>query len=87
MGAGVLAEVGEKEGKMVTVKSGRFGAYINWNRVNAKLPSEYVDDPCYATAVGLLLYNLQDLNNKKQSIQADEESMFSRIQSWFKGEF
>jgi phage host-nuclease inhibitor protein Gam len=29
----------------VTVKSGRFGSYINWNKVNAKLPSEYVNDP------------------------------------------
>jgi hypothetical protein len=30
---------------MVTVKSGRFGIYINWNKVNAKMPSEYLDDP------------------------------------------
>jgi len=40
-----LAELGEKDGSMVTVKSGRFGAYINWGKVNAKLPSEYFDEP------------------------------------------
>jgi hypothetical protein len=27
------------------VKAGRFGSYINWKRVNAKLPTEYIDDP------------------------------------------
>lgn len=45
MGAGVLAEIGEKDGSKVTVKNGRFGAYINWKRVNAKLPVEYMDNP------------------------------------------
>lgn len=30
---------------LIAVKRGRFGAYINWNKVNAKLPSEYLDDP------------------------------------------
>jgi hypothetical protein len=44
-GRGVLAEVGEKDGSMVTVKSGRFGMYINWEKVNAKMPAEYLDDP------------------------------------------
>lgn len=48
---------------------------------------EYVDDPSYATAVGLLKYTTQDFNNKKQSNKTDEESVFKRIQSWFKGEF
>lgn len=43
--AGVLAEIGEKEGSMITVKSGRFGDYINWKKVNAKLPADYFDDP------------------------------------------
>lgn len=43
--AGALAEIGEKEGSMITVKSGRFGEYINWKKVNAKLPAEYFDDP------------------------------------------
>lgn len=45
LGAGVLVEVGEKEGNKVTVKSGRFGPYINWKKVNAKLPVEYMEDP------------------------------------------
>lgn len=45
LGAGVLAEIGEKEGKMVVVKRGRFGMYIAWNKVNAKIPVEYIDDP------------------------------------------
>mmetsp|Transcript_21170 Transcript_21170/g.58884 ORF Transcript_21170/g.58884 Transcript_21170/m.58884 type:complete len:1373 (+) Transcript_21170:276-4394(+) len=45
LSAGVLAEIGEKEGAMIAVKRGRFGAYINWNKVNAKLPSDYLDDP------------------------------------------
>lgn len=44
-GQGVLAELGEMEGSAITVKKGRFGAYLNWKRVNAKLPSEYVDEP------------------------------------------
>ena len=30
---------------MVTVKSGRFGMYLNWKRVNAKMPAEYLDNP------------------------------------------
>ncbi len=43
--AGALAEIGEKEGSMITVKTGRFGDYINWKKVNAKLPADYLDDP------------------------------------------
>lgn len=45
LGAGVLADLGEKEGAKVTVKNGRFGSYINWKKVNAKLPVEYADNP------------------------------------------
>lgn len=30
---------------MVNVKDGRFGIYINWKKVNAKLPPEYADSP------------------------------------------
>lgn len=44
-GQGVIAELGEKDGFMVKVKDGRFGAYVNWKKVNAKLPAEYVNDP------------------------------------------
>jgi phage host-nuclease inhibitor protein Gam len=45
LGRGVLALIGEMEGNKVTVKSGRFGTYINWKKVNAKMPQEYADDP------------------------------------------
>jgi len=42
---GVLAEIGEKEGSKVVVKDGRFGMYLNWKRVNVKMPPEYQDKP------------------------------------------
>ncbi|GKY93125.1 hypothetical protein MPSEU_000280700 [Mayamaea pseudoterrestris] len=42
---GAIADLGEKDGSPVTVKRGRFGNYLNWKRVNAKLPSEYQDEP------------------------------------------
>jgi HMG (high mobility group) box/Topoisomerase C-terminal repeat len=45
LGRGVIGELGEKEGSKVTIKAGRFGMYLNWKRVNAKLPVEYVDNP------------------------------------------
>mmetsp|Transcript_13138 Transcript_13138/g.20406 ORF Transcript_13138/g.20406 Transcript_13138/m.20406 type:complete len:1212 (-) Transcript_13138:4354-7989(-) len=41
----VMAEIGTKEDALITVKNGRFGPYINWNKVNAKLPNEYYDNP------------------------------------------
>jgi DNA topoisomerase-1 len=43
--AGVLAEIGEMDGSMISVKQGRFGEYINWKKVNAKLPRDYLEDP------------------------------------------
>lgn len=45
MGQGIIAELGEKDGSMVKVKDGRYGVYINWRKVNAKLPVEYADNP------------------------------------------
>ena len=45
LGQGVLAELGAKEGSKVVVKEGRFGMYVNWKRVNAKMPPEYHDSP------------------------------------------
>ena len=30
---------------MVTVKSGRFGMYLNWKSVNAKVPADYLSNP------------------------------------------
>lgn len=41
----MIAVLGEMAGSQVTVKSGRFGPYINWRKVNAKLPTEYREDP------------------------------------------
>lgn len=41
----MIAELGEKDGAMVQVKDGRFGVYINWKKVNAKLPVEYAENP------------------------------------------
>jgi cell division protein FtsA len=49
--------------------------------------AEYVDDACFATAVGLLQYGKQSINNKRTSSKKGEESVLKRIQSWFKGEF
>jgi hypothetical protein len=42
---GVLAEIGEKDGIMITVKNGRFGPYINWNKINVNLPGEFRENP------------------------------------------
>jgi DNA topoisomerase-1 len=42
---GVVAEIGERDDSMVTVKDGRFGVYINWKNVNAKLPFNYASNP------------------------------------------
>jgi cell division protein FtsA len=51
--------------------------------------SEYVNDPCYSTAVGLLLYGKEMKNhamNESQNV-AGVGNMLRRISSWFKGEF
>jgi len=50
---------------------------------------EYVNDPSYATVVGLLHYGMQatseiDSSNKKRESVGD---FWSRIHAWFKGEF
>ena len=41
----VLVEVGEFDGGPITVRNGRYGPYINWNKINVKLPSAYSDNP------------------------------------------
>lgn len=41
----VVAELGTMEGSLVRVKSGRYGHYINWRKVNAKLPAQYAANP------------------------------------------
>ena len=54
---------------------------------NIKGLSEYVDDPCYATAIGLLMHAKQNSNNKKTSFPNDDLSVLERIKTWFKGAF
>ncbi|MBC3765302.1 cell division protein FtsA [Neptunicella marina] len=49
--------------------------------------SEYVEDPTYATAVGLLQYGKMDLVSKQSSKEKSTESLWHRLQSFFKGEF
>lgn len=52
--------------------------------VGVKGLTEYVQDPSYATAVGLLLYGME----KQQSNDEEkEQNWWHRIASWFKGEF
>ena len=45
MARGVLVDFDKVEGGKLTVRDGRFGVYINWKRVNAKMPMEYSENP------------------------------------------
>ncbi len=51
--------------------------------------TDYVDDPSYATAVGLLLYGKekQGLSRQDATQQEGMSGLVNRISSWFKGEF
>lgn len=52
--------------------------------VGVKGLTEYVQDPSYATAVGLLLYGME----KQQSHEEEKpNNWWQRMTSWFKGEF
>ncbi|GMH60236.1 hypothetical protein TrRE_jg13183, partial [Triparma retinervis] len=42
---GVLVDFDKVEGYKLTVRDGRFGVYINWKKVNAKMPVEFLDEP------------------------------------------
>jgi DNA topoisomerase I len=42
---GVLAELGKKDGGKVQVRTGMFGNFLKWKKVNAKIPMEYADNP------------------------------------------
>ena len=55
--------------------------------LNVKGLSEYVEDPTFATAVGLLQYGKEELAAKQTSDSKSGEGYWQRIQSWFKGEF
>ncbi|BDX05596.1 cell division protein FtsA [Planctobacterium marinum] len=55
--------------------------------LNVKGLAEYVDDATYATAVGLLHYGSEQVVTKKNNKNSANESIWERVQSWFKGEF
>ncbi|MCC2616456.1 cell division protein FtsA [Aestuariibacter halophilus] len=49
--------------------------------------AEYVEDASFATAVGLLQYGKLTLQSGSVSSKPVTESLWHRVQSWFKGEF
>ena len=49
--------------------------------------SEYVEDPTFATAIGLLQYGKEHIKAKTAAKSKTSEGVWERIQSWFKGEF
>ena len=50
--------------------------------------TEYVNDPAYATVIGLLHYGLQaNQQEEKEGMSDSVRSIGSRILAWFKGEF
>ena len=49
--------------------------------------SDVVSNPVHATGVGLLLYGSQADSSRKSSMPGGGDSLLSRIQSWFRGEF
>ncbi|WP_111976810.1 cell division protein FtsA [Algibacillus agarilyticus] len=56
--------------------------------VNLKGLTEYVDDPMYATSIGLLHYGKDQLMNRVSNrVDEEDASFWQRIHSWFKGEF
>jgi len=50
---------------------------------------EYVNDPAYATVVGLLKYGMKanEEQNSESTNDSDDNSVWSRVLAWFKGEF
>jgi len=50
---------------------------------------EYVNDPAYATVVGLLKYGMKanEEQNSDSANDSDDNSVWSRVLAWFKGEF
>ncbi len=49
--------------------------------------ADYVDDPVYATVVGLLIYGQGDLATQKRAKGRKSEGVWQRLQSFFKGSF
>ncbi len=54
---------------------------------NIKGLSDYVNDPSFAVAVGLLQYGRQSFDEQQIKHKEPSENIFSRIKAWFKGEF
>jgi len=48
---------------------------------------EYVNDPTYATVVGLLHYGMQANEQQNNESSDGVKSIGTRIVAWFKGEF
>ncbi|MCW8832725.1 MAG: cell division protein FtsA [Colwellia sp.] len=59
------------------------------NPIDVQGLKEYVDDPSYATVVGLLHYGLQahESGVQDQSKSEGVTGLWSRLHAWFKGEF
>ena len=55
--------------------------------LNIKGLAEYVNDATYSTAVGLLHYGCEQIVSKNSNKKHANESIWDRVQSWFKGEF
>ncbi|MFC6438969.1 cell division protein FtsA [Bowmanella sp. JS7-9] len=55
--------------------------------LNIKGLSDYVDDPVYATVVGLLMYGQGQMVQRKGQKGRKTESVFERLKSFFKGSF
>ena len=49
--------------------------------------SDVVSNPVHATGVGLLLYGSQADSSRNPAMSASGDSLLTRIQSWFRGEF
>jgi cell division protein FtsA len=59
------------------------------NPLNVEGLKEYVNDPTYATVVGLLHYGMQvnEQGNNEGKSREGMKDLWSRVNTWFKGEF
>lgn len=50
--------------------------------------SEVINNPIYATGVGLLLYGMQQRDSQKETLaQSNMKGLWSRMRNWFQGSF
>lgn len=71
-----MSDLGEIDGGSVRVMNGRFGMYINWKKINAKLPPEYVDNPS-----GLSMDEAWELIQKKSSTSTPKKESATKKKS------